>query len=676
MNDSIEALGWTLVHFCWQAAAIALLYRVLDSAFARSRSNVRYALSLASLMSMLVAGAGTLVYEGSRLARESALRAQAAAAGHPLPDCNAPAASTTTHGIGAMVARLDPGWLNHLPGVLLRPMSFDLMPLIDSIWLVGVFALSVRMFGGWMLVRKLQKSTRTKAPNSVYAAFIRLSMQMGISRKVDLLICSRISGPVAMGVLRSTVLLPVSALTHLSPDQLEVVLAHELAHIRRGDYLWNMVQSMVETLFFFHPAVWWLGGRTRQLRELCCDDAALECCGDPVVYATALLQLEEQRNVRLRLAMALDGHGTRSSLKDRIVRILDGVQGERGMRRREAVPLTLAGVAALLGMFFLPLPRVAAGRAAVVQEHATIRPKVDSTPATKTSVATLAEKDPPRPYAHPALRSNAASINNAQTEIVAPVSPAPVPEPAVAPAPSPAVMAVPPSPHPTPAPAVAPAPAVTVTLRRQIVIAGVREFIRPAIPVMAYTMLQGNESQAAKEQYLKAMQELGYNDLEKLIAMKVQGITPDYARSMSNTGYGKLSADDLISLKTFGVTPEMVEKMKAAGVAPKTIHELVSYRVFKITPEYATEWKDAGFGSLSADKLLQMRVQNVTPEFARSMRQRYPDVTVDQLVQMKIFRIDDAFIASAKSHGFDSLSIDKLIRLRMSAILDDNSVRR
>jgi beta-lactamase regulating signal transducer with metallopeptidase domain len=570
-----------------------------------------------------------------------------------------------------MVARLDPGWLNHLPGVLLRPMTFDLMPLIDSIWLMGVFALSLRMFGGWMLVRKLQKSTRTKAPNSVYAAFIRLSMQMGIRRKVDLLICSRISGPVAMGVLRSTVLLPVSALTHLSPDQLEVVLAHELAHIRRGDYLWNMVQSMVETLFFFHPAVWWLGGRTRQLRELCCDDAALECCGDPVVYATALLQLEEQRNVRLRLAMALDGHGTRSSLKDRIVRILEGVQGERGMRRREAVPLTLAGVAALLGMFFLPLPRVAAGHAAVMQEHATTSTKVE----TKSIASAPAGRTLPRPEAQPVPRSTSPIISP-QAEIVAPVVPELAAEPVAAPAPAPVIMAVPPSPHATPSPAVAPAPAVAVTLRPQIVIAGVREFIRPAIPVMAYTMLQGNESQAAKEQYLKAMQELGYNDLDKLIAMKVQGITSDYARSMSNTGYGKLSADDLISLKIFGVTPEMVEKMKAAGVAPKTIHELVSYRVFKITPEYATEWKDAGFGSLSPDKLLQMRVQNVTPEFARSMRQRYPDVTADQLVQMKIFRIDDAFIASAKGHGFDSLSIDKLIKLRMSGVLDDNSVRR
>jgi hypothetical protein len=116
--------------------------------------------------------------------------------------------------------------------------------------------------------------------------------------------------------------------------------------------------------------------------------------------------------------------------------------------------------------------------------------------------------------------------------------------------------------------------------------------------------------------------------------------------------------------------------MRAEGTAPAAIHDLIPYKIFKVTPEYAAGLKDAGFGPLPMDKLLQLRIQNVTPEFAKSMRQRYPDVTVDQLVQMKIFRIDDDFIASAKGHGFDSLSIDKLVRLRMSGLLDDNSVKR
>ena len=94
----------------------------------------------------------------------------------------------------------------------------------------------------------------------------------------------------------------------LSPEQLEAVLAHELAHVRRADYLWNLIQTMAETLLFFHPAVWWLGRRLREQRELCCDDVAVQSCADPLVYATALLRLEERRSQRLSLAMALDGH--------------------------------------------------------------------------------------------------------------------------------------------------------------------------------------------------------------------------------------------------------------------------------------------------------------------------------------------------------------------------------
>lgn len=172
------------------------------------------------------------------------------------------------------------------------------------------------------------------------------------------------------------------------------------------------------------------------------------------------------------------------------------------------------------------------------------------------------------------------------------------------------------------------------------------------------------------------MHDVGYTDIDKLIAMKVQGITLDYAQRMAKAGYGTPSADDLIALKTFGVTPEEAEKLHAEGGGRTSLKELVRYKIFKVTPEFAAEMKAAGFGELSPDKLVALRIQKVTPEFARSMRQKFPQVTVDQLIQMKIFRIDDDFIATAKTHGFDSLSLEKLIRLRVSGVLDDNSVQR
>jgi beta-lactamase regulating signal transducer with metallopeptidase domain len=670
MNDSMQALGWTLVHFCWQAAVIALLYRMLDLAFARSRSSVRYALALAAMISMFLVAVVTLGYEEMRLlmdggsiaAQSTAVPSSHAPVGHVVAPA-APAQITATTASRDLVASI----------ATLVPMSLvRWMPWIDAMWLAGVLILSLRTVGGWMLIRRLRMSSMIEIPENVRSAFDRLAQKMGIVRRLDLLVCERISGPLAMGVFRSVVLLPVSALTHLSPDQLEVVLAHELAHIRRGDYLWNMIQTAVETLFFFHPAVWWLGGHLRQQRELCCDDVALACCADPVVYATALLRLEEQRGSRLQLAMALDGHGSGSGLKARIVRILDGSPGDAAARRRELGPLSLVGVSAMLGLFFLPLPHVFADHAKPQKllAAATIYPAPRSHVVEGASQVKCAPK---AAFMLQAPKAPVAPVAPRVAVAAGALSPTAKPVPATAPVPSPTPVVQPavPTPAATPVPVVV--PAVAVSPRTAMMISTTISQAYNALPhisTMSFAMGQANA--AAKSDYISAMRAAGYDvDLDKLIAMKIQGVTPEYAQSMAQVGYGKPTADQLVSLKIFGVNPETVNKLRAGGIAPTNFHDLISYQIFKVTPEFVAGMKDAGFSSIPPNKLTALRIQNVTPEFAKAAKQQYPDISVDQLIKLRIFHIDEAFIASAKSHGFNQLTIDKLVRLRISGLLDD-----
>ena len=104
--------------------------------------------------------------------------------------------------------------------------------------------------------------------------------------------------PTIVGCLRPVILLPASVVTGLPASHLDAVLAHELAHVRRHDYLVNVLQSLVETLLFYHPAVWWCSRQIRIEREHCCDDLVVEACGDRVVYAHALAQLEELRGLQ------------------------------------------------------------------------------------------------------------------------------------------------------------------------------------------------------------------------------------------------------------------------------------------------------------------------------------------------------------------------------------------
>ncbi len=605
MTYSMEALGWTLVHFCWQAAVIALLYRVVDLALAKTRSNVRYGLALGALLSMFAVAVVTLGYEEMRAAQASTMQATS---------------SGSTYGVRSAapsmpieVAAAPPQFSTHVD---LSAYLVGVMPWLDGVWLLGVLALSLRTVGGWWLVQRLRRTGLAQVPESVRTSFARLAERMGIRRAIDLRVSGHVSGPLAMGVFRSLILLPASALTALSAEQLEVVLAHELAHIRRADYLWNILQTMIETLFFFHPAVWWVSSNLRQQRELCCDDVALACCSDPLVYATALLCLEEQRSSRLHLAMALDGHQSGSGLRARIVRIL----GEAPQGRREIAPLSLLGVCAMLSLFLFPLPHVFASLNATAQEA---KPRIE---AAVVALTTLAPK--------------------------VTVSVEPAVRPAVAVAPE----------------AITPpkvAPVVTVA-------------IAPPVEPQTTTSTANNDAEKSspKGDYMGQMRAAGYDvDLDKFIAMKIQGVTPQYAQSMSAIGFGKPTADELVSLKIFGVTPESLKELKASGLEPTCFQDLISYRIFKVTPEFVAGMKEAGFSSIPPKKLVALRVQGVTPEYARTTKQQFPEVTLDQLVQLRIFHIDEAFIASAKSHGFDHLSIDKLVKLRISGLLDDGNQR-
>ena len=331
-NPSAQAIGWALLQFVWQGTLIALLTAALLAALRRSGPDVRYVVSTIALALMLtmpvvtvvqtLAGTGPVGEQAgeSLSVPAAAIDAEIAA---PVPPSGAPSPAEAMPALAGPVIWSVDEWL----------------PMFVSVWLAGVVLLTLRLFSGWMWVQRMKSHGVRPAPEALQSAARRLMRRLHIGRAVRLLESTRVAVPTVIGWLKPVVLLPASAMAGLAPNQMEAILAHELAHIRRHDYIVNLFQTVVETLLFYHPAVWWLSRRIRAERENCCDDLAVSLCGDPVAYAAALAELEGLRSTTGDLVLAATG----GSLLQRVRRLL-GVPTHAG----RAPGWLAAGVALLV----------------------------------------------------------------------------------------------------------------------------------------------------------------------------------------------------------------------------------------------------------------------------------------------------------------------------------------
>ncbi len=316
---TIERLGWTLVHFVWQATAVALLLAIVLYLLRRASSNARYITSCLALVLVLALPVVTIQFiEVSGPAAEAgpppAHPAVADVAPTPVLEVSEMSMKPTDATPAETVdSASHTSWREHLAAKL-QPA----LPYLVLGWLVGVFGLSAWHLGGWAQLQRLKRRMTQTVSAPLQDKLGQLAARLGIRRTVGLLESALVEVPTVVGWIKPVVLLPASALTGLNADQLEAILAHELAHVRRCDYPVNILQTVVEILGFYHPAVWWVSQRIRDERENCCDDLAVRVCGDSVCYARALTHLEEMRHRGMELAVAATG----GSLVTRIGRLI------------------------------------------------------------------------------------------------------------------------------------------------------------------------------------------------------------------------------------------------------------------------------------------------------------------------------------------------------------------
>jgi bla regulator protein BlaR1 len=285
----VAALGWTLVHFVWQGALLGCLTAVLLTLLRNARPETRYAVACAGLLLCLAWPAADLAL---LLAADDP-----ATAAILLPSADAVR--------------------DHVAGVAgLMPWIQQNMGWIVALWAACAGALGLRMAVGLLWIGH---AARVQACDPAWQARLsRLAERCGLDREVRLRVVESLASPITAGWWRPVVLVPASLVAGMPPQLLEALLAHELGHVKRHDYLVNLLQNVIETLLFYHPAVWWISRRIRAEREQIADDFAARHLGEPRRLAQALSELEKLQFSSHHLAQAANG----GDLMARIRRLL------------------------------------------------------------------------------------------------------------------------------------------------------------------------------------------------------------------------------------------------------------------------------------------------------------------------------------------------------------------
>jgi beta-lactamase regulating signal transducer with metallopeptidase domain len=610
----LHSLGWTLLHFLWQGAAIAALAAVLMSLCRQASS--RYILAVGALVLMLAAPIATFFFLTSS-SDATVVETSIPAADQPL--------------------RAPKVVVNPSKEIFRFSWSQDALalPWLVEAWLLGVAFFSLRSAGGFVLLERERRRQSIAASDSVLRMCRNLQSRLGLDRTIRYCECQWLQAPAVIGWFRPIVLLPVTALTGLSEEQLQSIIVHELAHIQRLDPFVNLFQISVESLLFYHPAVWWMNKRIRAEREHCCDDVAVSLCGNPVEYARALTLIEEWRNAPA-LAMAANG----GPLSERIFRLL-GLKaigsGTRSIGLSGGILcLTAALVAgnALLGIAY-PKPIVHASQIALAHLSQSTAAAAQSTPA---------------------------------------VAPAPAAKPSAA--------------HPQTAPQTAPEAASSGSYIDAMKAAGLGD--------LTIDQLIEMKTQGVTPEYVRGLREQGMHpDADNVISMRIQGVTPEYVRDVRGLGLNpdedqivsmriqgvsseyvrslkekgiQADVDQLISMRIQGVTPAYVQGLHDQGLQPD-VDNLVSMRIQGVTPEYVRDVHALGLKP-TVDDFISMRIQGVTPEYIKGLQSAGYKFDVDELVSAKIQGVTPEFIERARKHGFQNVPLDKLIQLKEMGILE------
>lgn len=319
-SDFQYAIGWTVIHSLWQATAIAILSGILMNVFRRKTAQTKYIVHNVALFVVLLTAITTFgIYF-------SATNPQSFADLSVVPNLENKA--TALQPISLKNADFQPSIDKKEASTLPRSIE-NVKTFFDSqiyfivlIWLLGVSMFLLKLLGGISYIYYL-RSQHNFIVDEYWSDMVdELSKKLNLKQHFTLVESALVRSPVVLGYFKPMILFPLGVINKLNTQEVEAILAHEIAHVMRHDYVFNIIQSFIEALFYFNPAVWWLSSNIRAERENCCDDIAIQLCGSSMIYAKSLVAVQEMQMYSPTFAMGFAGQ-RRNQLFERIQRILN-----------------------------------------------------------------------------------------------------------------------------------------------------------------------------------------------------------------------------------------------------------------------------------------------------------------------------------------------------------------
>lgn len=643
-DELAGALGWTLLHSIWQIAVIGLLNAFLLMALRRKTAALRYRITGFTMLSIPVVAIFTfcLYYNAGpndwphrqdaiTLLTERDQQEDNAAALQNLENAElqAPIASDKTE---LSSQNTETGF-----GARIQAYFEPHFPVIAMLWLLGVSFFLLRLLG--QIGRLYYLKNRMNFPVDEYWTELteKLSAKAGLAKTVDLVESALVRTPVVIGHLKPMILFPLGIINRLSPQEVEAILAHELAHVVRYDFVFNIVQSLVEALFYYHPTVWWLSEQARSEREMACDHFAIGLTGDSLSYAKALVTIQEMAWFPLSPSLAFAGQG-KGQLKTRIQRILNVKHNT--IFAMEKFAITSAVLLLVIGLAY---SQSGTRRTEINKNEET---SIESDYSIRLEASGIwegtIEKD--QVCMSFSSRKNGGHWNSSDCFAKSEFSALPTEE-------------------------------SEFTLRRE---AGTMTMKGRFEKNEGY----GRFNFTANADFKTYLEQQGIANVsdDVMLHLFFTNINKAYVDVLKQNGYDKISKSQLRDLAIHGVDmaalKDYIDIFKKAGYKQVSLSKIIEYSIHGVDREYIQSFESMGYKNVSLSDILQAKIHGVDGDYVKQIQTTgYKDISLSQIMQFRIHGIDPEFIAEMNKASKKTLDPGELVNARIHGLKPDDAAK-